>query len=147
MGVFSELCLVEDSEEFLEAFGASGGTCVDDLPSEERVFLKRWTTLQMGALLVALRGGGEVLDASCEFELASSQDADCWAFTVPDDLVPRLAALDEAARVALAERLAELTAAELGWTAATHVEVLGGLCALASEAEEDGLDVVFFTSL
>ena len=34
-----------------------------------------------------------------------------------------------------------------GFVAGAHVEVLGGLCALASEAEEDGLDVVFFTSL
>lgn len=118
-----------------------------DFPEGDRVQLDGITPLEAGALLAALRGGGDSVELISEFPLLTPQDGEAWTMGVPEDFIGLLAELDEASIPDIAGSFAELTVEELGWSADDASPVVADLSALARRAREEGMRMFLWNSL
>ena len=110
----------------------------EDFDPADKCQFKRITPLQCGQFLAVLRGQEYVVEMINEFQLVTPEDADDWTMSVPQDMVDALASLPPDEIPNLAERFADATSVELGWSAGDFVPIITDLSALARRGVEQG---------
>jgi hypothetical protein len=108
-----------------------GGESFDD---SDKFQFKNLTPLQAAQFLAVLRGREYVVDMIREFELVTSEDAEDWTMTVPDDMVTALANIRGGSISAVASQFADVTREELGWSSEDFVPIVSALSELAQRA-------------
>jgi hypothetical protein len=94
-----------------------------------------------------LRGGGDRIEMIDAFPLLTPEEAEEWTMSVPDDMTTALAALDGSQLPKVAQRCADETAEELGWSSDDFQDVLKQLRALARRALDTGKPMYLWNSL
>ena len=128
----------------LSDFFIAEGTDVPDyeggeaVAAEDKLQLRRITSLEAAGMLAAIRGLSSRKGLSREFELLTEPEAEEWTFSVPSDMVEKLATIPKTEFGALAQAFAESTAEELGWQQADFLPVVEGLSDLSQRARESG---------
>lgn len=140
MGILSDFFIADDSS-------TPKYDCGPQFPAEDRCQLKYITPLEAAGILSVLRGGGDRIAMLDEFPSLTPEDADEWTQRVPVDMTSSLAALDDSQMPDVAQRCADLTAEELGWSSGDFEEVLEQLRALARRALETGRSMYLWNSL
>lgn len=108
-----------------------GGESISDT---DKCQFKNLSPLQAAQFLAVLRGQEYDVEMIREFELVTSEDADDWTMTVPDDMVTILANIESARIADVASQFAEATREELGWSTEDFVPIVSALSALAKRA-------------
>ena len=93
--------------------------------------------LQGGQFLAVMRGQEYQVGMINEFKLVTSEDAEDWTMSVPQDFVHYLAKLQEDEIPSLAAKFAAATAEELNWSQDDFVPVVTDLSSLARRAIEN----------
>jgi len=114
---------------------------------QDKYALASITPLEAAAIYAALLGADDPVPLAESFELLTPEDAAEWTFRVPGGMTEALVRLSASKLAAVAERCAELTAAELGASAADLEEVLGGLLRLAKRAVASGQSLYLWNGL
>jgi hypothetical protein len=110
----------------------------EQLEDEDKCQYKRLTPLQAAQLLAVLRKQEYHVGLIGEFQLVTPEEAEEWTMSVPEDMVAKLAEIEEADVRHVAEQFAEATADELGWSPDDFVPIVTALAALARRAIESG---------
>ncbi len=97
---------------------------------------KGLTSLECAQLLAILRGQEYSVDLNSEFKLVTPEDAETWTMSVPQDMVTRLASIENTQVAEIAALLATATSEELSWSANDFMPIITELAALARRAIE-----------
>jgi hypothetical protein len=116
-------------------------------PAEDRCQFKSISPLEAAGILSVLRGGGNRIEMLDEFPSLTPQDAEEWIQRVPADMTSSLAALNDSQIPGIAQRCADLTAEELGWSSDDFQDVLKQLRDLARRARDTGKSMYLWNSL
>jgi hypothetical protein len=108
---------------------------------------KGLTALECAQLLAILRGQEYSVDLDSEFQLITPADADNWTMSVPQDMVDRLASLQNTQVAEIAALLATATSEELAWSANDFIPLITELAALARRAIETKKFMFLWNSL
>ncbi len=127
MGLLSDFFIAEA----LPVPKYEGGEGFDD---GDKCQFRGLTPLQAGQFLAVLRGQEYSVDMISEFKLVTPEDAEDWTMLVPQDFVNSLAKLQPSETSALANKFAEATTEELGWSPNDFVPIIRDLSALARRA-------------
>jgi hypothetical protein len=95
---------------------------------------KGLTALEWAQFLAILRGQKYSVDLDSEFQLITPEDADNWTMSVPQDMVDRLASLQNTQVAEIAALLATATSEELAWSANDFIPLITELAVLARRA-------------
>jgi hypothetical protein len=95
---------------------------------------KGLTVLEWAQFIAILRGQEYSVDLDSEFQLITPADADNWTMSVPQDMVDRLASLQNNQVAGIAALLATATSEELAWSANDFIPLITELAALARRA-------------
>lgn len=131
MGILSDFFIADGSSTPKYDWGAQ-------FPAADRCQFKSITPLEAAGILSALRGGGDRMRMLDEFPSLTPQDAEEWTQRVPADMTSALAALNDSQLPDVAQRCADITAEELGWSSDDFQEVLEQLRTLARRAVDTG---------
>jgi hypothetical protein len=140
MGVLSDFFIADDSS-------VPQYDCGPNFPAEDRCQFKSITPLEAAGVLAVLRGGGDRIEMMSEFRCLTPEDAEEWTQSVPSDMTSSLGKLTDTEIPEVAQRCADVTAEELGWTTTDFEAVLKELCALARRASSSGRAMYLWNSL
>lgn len=134
--------------DFLVADEATAAT-YDGMEIDEAdvVHLKGLTSLQAAQMWAVLCDQEYSVELLGDFELISPEEGECWTQRVPSDMVERLAGIDESDIAEFAERFAEATLEEMGWSAEDFAPVVRDLAALARRAGTTGRSMFLWNAL
>ncbi len=140
MSILSDFFIADDSS-------TPKYDCGSHFPAEDRCQFKSITTLEAAGILSVIRGGEDCIELLDEFQLLTPQDAEEWIHRVPVDMTSALATLDDSQMPDIAQRCADLTAEELGWSPDDFQDVLYQLRTLARRALDTGKTMYLWNSL
>ena len=140
MGILSDFFIAADSP-------TPKYDCGPQFPAEDRCQFKSITPLEAAGILSVLRGGGDPIEMLDEFPSLTPQDAEEWTQRVPADMTSALATLNDSQIPDIAQRCADLTAEELGWSSDDFQDVLKQLRTLARRAIDTGKSIYLWNSL
>lgn len=109
--------------------------------------VKYITPLEAASIYSALCGGIDRLELLDEFHLLTPEESEEWVFSLPEKMVSALRSLEASRISAIADDCAELTAAELGWSASEFEAILQQLSALAHRASQLEKSIFLWISL
>lgn len=131
MGILSDFFIAERST----VPKYDGG---EKLDAADKCQFKGLSPLQGGQFLAVLRGQEYVVDMVSEFKLVTPEEAEEWTMAVPQDMVDKLAAIQNDQIAEIAAQFARATSEELGWSPEDFVPIVTELAALARRAIESG---------
>ncbi len=140
MSILSDF-FIATPDSFLE-YGST-----EDFPAEDRCQFKYITPLEAAGISAVLRGEDDPIDLLDEFPLLSPEDAEDWTMGVPADMTKSLAELTDSQVPDVAQCCADMTAEELGWSAADFQDILIQLRALSQRAVDTKKSMYLWNSL
>jgi hypothetical protein len=140
MGILSDFFIADRTEKT----EYDGGP---DFHAEERCQFKSITPLEAAGILSVLRGGGDRLDMLDAFPLLTPEEAEQWTIGIPAEMTTALAAIDDLQIPSLAQKCADVTGEELGWSSKDFEDVLNRLRALARRAVASDKSMYLWNSL
>lgn len=140
MGLISDFFLSDET-------GIPAYDCSQNFPAEDRCEYKYITPLEASGMLAVLRGKEDRIELMNEFTMLTDQDADEWTFAVPADMVTLLSELGDDKINSIAEKFADITKEELGWSIEDCISVFTDLRNLARRAIETKKKMYLWISL
>lgn len=140
MGILSDF-FIADGSTFPNYDGG------EEFDAADKCQFKGISPLQGGQFVAVLRGQEYIVDMVSEFKLVTTEDAEDWTMSVPQDMVDRLAALQADQIPDIAEQFANATSEELGWSPDDFIPVVTELAALARRAVETSKSMYLWNCL
>jgi len=140
MGILSDFFIADGST----VPNYDGG---EEFDTTDKCQFKGLSPLQGGQFLAVLRGQEYVVDMVSEFKLVTLEDAEDWTMSVPQDMVDKLATIQNDQISDIAAQFANATREELGWSPDDFIPVVTELVALARRAIETNKSMYLWNCL